>query len=112
MVNGFLEFSDTEECPSADHSSGDQGEESLDLIEPGTAGWGEVEVESLALLWFKPPLYLGAFVGAVVVHDQVNIHLGWQLIFQMGKKSDELATAMTGLTGADHLAVENIESGK
>ena len=107
MVNGFLEFSDTEECPSADHSSGDQGEESLDLIEPG-----EVEVESLALLWLKPPLYLGAFVGAVVVHDKVNIHLGWQLIFQMGKKSDELATAMTGLTGADHLAVENIESGK
>ena len=43
---------------AADAAAGDQGEESLDLIEPGTARRSEVEMEPLPLLGPQPTLNL------------------------------------------------------
>ena len=90
----------------ADHSFGDEGKEPFDLVQPGTACRGEMEAESLPL---QPTLHLGAFVGAVVVHDEMHFLIGRELFFEMIQKPHELPAAVALLTGADDFAVENIE---
>jgi hypothetical protein len=57
-------------------------------------------------------LHLGAFVSAVVVHDEVYFLLYRELLFQMIQKLHELPAPLALLASADHFAVENIESGK
>lgn len=71
-----------------------------------------MEVEPPPLLRPQPALHLCAFVGAVIVHDEMHFLTGWELRFQMVEESYEFATAVAILTGADHFAVENIERGE
>ena len=61
-----------------DHPRGDQGEETLNLIQPRTAGRGEMEVESVPLFRFEPALHLRTLVRAVVVHDEVYFLIRWE----------------------------------
>src|SRR2546429_7339826 len=61
---------------AADHTFRDQGEEAFHLIEPRTAGGGEVEIEVKVLSGFEPPLYGGALVCAVVVQNDVHLQIG------------------------------------
>ena len=56
---------------ASDQSSGNQGKEAFHLVKPGTAGRSEVEMESFPFLRSQPTLHLDAFVGTVVVHDEV-----------------------------------------
>src|SRR5690242_14779985 len=100
------------ECSPADHSSSDQGKESFHLIQPGTAGGSEMVVESRALFRFQPTLYLGAFVAAVVVHNQVDFLVGRQILFQVIQEADEFTTAMSVLARTDDFAIEDIKSGE
>src|SRR5208337_5288632 len=99
----------TVEGSTANHSSGDQGEEPFDLVQPGTAGRGEMEAKSVPLFRLEPPLHLGAFVGAVVVHNEVYCLIGRELLFQMIQKPHELSATVALLTGPDDFAVQNIE---
>ncbi len=76
------------------------------------AGRREMEMEPLPLSRLKPSLHLGAFVGAVVVHDEMHFLIGRELRFQMIEEAYELPAAVAILTGANDLAVEDIERGK
>jgi len=40
-----------------------------------------MEVEAVSLLWFLTRLHLGAFVGAVVIHDEVHFLIDRKLRF-------------------------------
>ena len=50
-------------------------EETLDHVEPRTAGRSEVDVESPVLS--QPVLYLGMFVGGIVIRNQVDFLTTW-----------------------------------
>ncbi len=112
FIDGDFQFVGAMEGAATDHSLSDEGEESFDLIQPGTAGGSEMEVKTLPLLRLHPALYLGAFVSAVVVHDEVNFPFGWQCFLQVIQEADELPAAVAGLAGPDHLAIENVEGGE
>ena len=50
----LLQFACGMEGPGAPRAAGDQGKEALELIEPRTAGWREVELEPFSLLGLEP----------------------------------------------------------
>src|SRR5687767_3544503 len=82
------------EGAAADHASGDQGKEPFDLIQPGTAGRGEMEVESAPPFRLEPALDLCAFVRAVVIHDQVCLLVAGKFPFEVIQEAHKLATAV------------------
>ncbi len=55
-----------------------------------------MKVESAALLGPEPTLDGRALVSAVIVHDKVNIQIGWYFLFQFVEEPDELPAAMAG----------------
>ena len=58
------------EAATADRLSGDLGEPVFDLIEPGTAGRNDVQLE--ARMRHEPAAHGGSLVGRVVVEHQVE----------------------------------------
>ena len=111
-INGPFQFFERVEGASPDHLVGDEAEPPFDLIKPGTAGGREVEVETAASLWLEPVLDAGAFVGAAVIEDQMNVEIGRLLLFQLVEELDELFAAMARQATADDLAIQNIEGCK
>src|SRR5579884_849651 len=71
-----------------------------------------MEVEPFPLPGLQPPLHLGAFVGAVVVQDEMHFPISRKFRLQVIEESDKFPAAMTILAGADDLAVEDIERGE
>ena len=71
-----------------------------------------MKVESAPLFGLQPALYLGAFVSAVIVHDQMHFLIGWQVRFQMVEEPYKLPAAMAALASADDFTVQNIERGE
>ena len=103
-TDGAFEFFHTAEGAAADHTFGDQGEEAFHLIEPRTAGGGEVEIEVAVLSGFEPPLYGGALVCAVVVQNDVHVQVGRDLLLHLVEKLPELFAAMTTCLGSSNPA--------
>src|SRR6267143_2965849 len=60
----------------------------------------------------QPRSHLRLFVGAVVVHHQVQLHLRGELPVQPPQKSQPLLMAMPGVTLTDYLAVQHVEGRK
>ena len=89
-----------------------QSKAPFDLIQPGTAGWGEVEMEATPFLRLPPLLHLRALVRAIVVQDQVNLQIGWNWAFEVIQKADKLAAPRPRLTGANNLPIQDVESGQ
>ena len=89
LVDRLFEFSCTVEGSSADHPASDQSKAPFDLIQPGTAGGGEVEMEATPFLRLPPLLHLRALVRAIVVQDQVNLQIGWNLAFRGDSESGQ-----------------------
>ena len=54
---------------------GDQGEEAFDLVDPGGRGGGEMNMKSRTS--GKPSADRRGLVGAVVVEDEVQVHIRW-----------------------------------
>jgi len=96
LVDGTLQIGDAVIGSSPNHAIRDQSEPALHLIQPGAAGRGEMKVESAALLGPEPTLDGRALVSAVIVHDKVNIQIGWYFLFQFVEEPDELPAAMAG----------------
>lgn len=95
LIDRLLKFIGAVEGTSTNHPSGDQSKESFDLIQPGTAGRCEVEVEAAPPFRFEPALDLSALVCAVIVHDQVHFLIVGKLPFQVMQEANELAAAVT-----------------
>ncbi len=73
---------------------------------------GEVKVEAAALFAFPPALHLRAFVGAVVIQDEVHLQIRRHFLFQLVKKPNEFPPPMTRQTASDDLPVQDVESRK
>ena len=82
------------------------------MIEPGTAGRCEVEVETVALPGFEPTLDSSAFVRAVVVENEMDVEFRSDFLLELIEKLDELFTPMARQATANYLAVEDVEGGK
>lgn len=60
----------------------------------------------------QPGLDLGVFVGDVVVHDQMQVQIGWGLLVDLAQEVQELLVPMLGANTRDHLSVGHIECGE
>lgn len=88
VVNALYELPDAGKRATSDRLVGDQGEESLDLIQPGAVGRDEVHVP--ARPGSQPRLDLRVTVGGIVVADAVDIQLGGHGLDDLAQERQEL----------------------
>ena len=74
FVDRDLQVREAFEDAAPDALAGDLGEEALDHVQPGRRGRGEMEME--AWMPLQPGDDLGMLVGAIVVHDQMEVEIG------------------------------------
>ena len=86
---------------------GEQGEEALDLIEPGGAGRGMVDVPVRALE--QPVAHGRGLVGGVVVHDEMDVDIGRDICLDRIEEAAELSRPVPGEAFADHSAGDDVE---
>ena len=90
------------ERPAPEQAAGEDGEEQLDLVEPGGVGRGEVEVP--ARVRVEPGDDLGCLVDLEVVEDRVDLLAGGDLRLEELEEVEELEPAVAVVDVADDLA--------
>src|SRR5918996_5586062 len=110
VMNRFDEFSDASKRSSTDPLASDLCEPPFHKVQPRTAHRYEVQVEPRMIL--QPLAHLRVLVGAVVVHDQVDLSATGCLPIDALEKSDEFGMAVPRLAGSDHSPIQHIERGK
>ena len=96
--SGF-QFLDAAKRAAPNAFVGEFGEPSLHKVDPGAVGGSEVDMEPWAL--GEPLADDRSFVGAVVVHDEVDIERGRYPGFDHVQKLAELHRAMAAMQLAD-----------
>src|SRR5271166_2428470 len=91
-VDGGLEVDDGSEDPALQSSLGQFGEEALDRVEPRTRGRREVQAK--AFVPVEPRTNLGMLVRSIVVENDVNGFLGWDLRLDGVEEADEFLMAV------------------
>ncbi len=86
---------------------GNLPEPTLHEVQPGTGSGGKVQLESGMPL--DPGFHPRMLVGAVIVHDQMEIEPRWRLSIDLLQETDKLLMSMAGPTVSDHLAVQQVE---
>ena len=82
-------------------------EESLDHVQPRRRRRREVTVEPGML--GKPLLHLGGLMRAIVVQNQMQLHVATRLAVNRAQKPQELLLPMPGQALPDHAAVHNVQ---
>src|SRR5437763_3933940 len=106
-VDLAFEITDGLEGTAADRLVGNQGEPALDLVEPRTVGWGEVQMETGASR--QPRANPWMLMGGVVVADQMHIETGRYVGFNVAQEGQEFLMPMLGFALRQHAAVGNIQ---
>jgi hypothetical protein len=101
-IDFFDEVGGEFESAATDGALGDEGEEALDLVEPGGIGGGEVDVPARPA--GEPSPDLGMLVGSVVVDDEMDVELGWHVGRDVAQEGKELLVAMAGFALGDDRA--------
>ena len=83
------------EGAAANRLVGDQSEEALDLVEPGTVGWDEVDMPARPL--GQPSFDSRVLVRAVIVYDEMDIQPCRDVAFDPAQESQELLCRWRGL---------------
>ena len=101
LENRFLQGGHASERAAPDAFFGDLGEESLDLVQPRSARWREVDLVPGS--FGQPALNAGGFVGRVVVHHQMNVDTRFLRdgLIDVVQEFDKLLLPMPRLTRAD-----------
>jgi len=60
----------------------------------------------------QPGANLGVLVGAVVIHNQVHIKVGWNRLLDLAQKAQKFLVAMAWLALGDHLPGGHVRGGK
>src|SRR5260221_2290889 len=94
-VSFAYEVCDGDKRAAADGALGDQGEEALDLIEPGSIGRREVKMPARPPCEPRPDF--GVLVGGVVVDDEMDIEFCRDIGLDVPEEGEELLVAMAGL---------------
>lgn len=104
------QLSHTGEASFANAILCDVSEESLHKVEPRTACGGEVYLETTVSC--QPFLYVFLLVGAVVVDDEVDVHIIGRLSVDLLEEPQPLDVCVLILGAAYDLAIKVIESGE
>ena len=110
VTNRLLEFLCRTMDPAPELFFGQQGEEALDLVQPGSAGRREVDMP--ARMAGQPASHRRRLVGCVVVHDQMDVEVVGDLGFESAPELKELAAAVTRKALSDDLAGGDVEGGE
>ena len=103
LINALHELADAGERSATNGLVGDQCEEALDLIEPGTVGWNEVHVPARPT--GQPGPDLGMAVRGVVVDDAMDVQCGGHGVVDLAQERQELLMPMTRFASRHHRAV-------
>src|SRR5262245_5275301 len=88
----------------------EQGKKALDLVEPGCAGGGQVDVPARPL--GQPTADQRRLVRGVVVDDEMNIQIARHVRLDLVEEFAELGGAMARKASADDPACGNVERGE
>src|SRR6202163_2558527 len=109
-IDGGLEIDDASEDAALEAPLGEDGEETLDGVEP--TGRGGREMEAPARMTPQPFDHLGVLVSGVVVEDGVDRLAGRDLALDGVQKPDELLMPVALHATADDLALQHVEGGE
>lgn len=107
MINLFDQLMYASEGAATDGALGDDSEPAFDLIDPGAISWSVMDL--VARPHRQPALDLGMLVSGVVVHDQMEVEFGRDVLIEVAKELEKLLMAVAGLALADHLAGGDLE---
>ena len=93
--------------PAPDLFLGQEREEALDLVEPGGAGRGEVDMP--ARMAGQPTLDGRGLVGRVIVHHQMDVEVVGDPGFESAQEFEELPAAVTREALPDDLAGGDVQ---
>lgn len=110
VENGPFEFAHALEGTAANAPRGNLGEEPFHQVQPRRASGGEVYVPVRAP--GEPVPDLGCLMGAVVVHDQVNVQAIRNVGFDGFEEFEELLLPVAAMTGTDNFACRHVQGGK
>ena len=99
-VDGGLKVGRAGEHAPLQASTGEEREPTLDQVEPGGRGRGEVQVPAWAL--DEPVVDELGLVGGRVVEHEVDVEVGRHRRLNLIQEGTELDCAMPPLAGADH----------
>lgn len=102
FLDGGFELGEALEDAAANTVLGDPAKETLDLIEPGSRGRGEVHLE--AAMPFEPGLDLSVLMGSVVVGNQMDAQRLGCIALDGAQKSEPLLVAVPFHALPDHLS--------
>ena len=74
---------------------GDQSKPAFDLIDPGGVGRREVDMEALAT--GEPGADLGMLVSRVIIDDEVDVEVSWNIGVDVLEEAQKLLMAMAWL---------------
>ncbi len=109
LFDGQNQILNVAEASPTDAFVSDFSEPSLDQIHPRARNRDKVQMKSRVSP--KPRFHPGVLVGAVIVHDQMQIELG-SLGIDLLEETDEFLMPLPLHSVANHLAVEHAQSGK
>ena len=110
LVDALHELLDAGERTTADGLVGDQREEALDLVQPGTVGRNEMHVPTRPAR--QPSLDLRVTVGSVVVHDAVHVQLSRHSLVDLAQERQELLVPVAWFAAGQHRPVEHVQRRK
>ena len=73
LLDAGDEVAGASEAATANRLLCDESEPAFNLVEPGSVGRREVDMEAGSLR--EPEAYLGVLVGGVIIHDQMGIEV-------------------------------------
>src|SRR5215207_1884660 len=109
-VDGGDQFVDACKAAFADDVVGELAKEALNEVEPGGAGWSEVNVD--ARMFFQPGADGGMLVCGVVVDDEMQRELCGRLAMEFFEKGEPLNVRVLRCRRAEDPTIEVIERGK
>src|SRR3954462_3636459 len=108
--DGGFEVLNTAMNAAADLLIGQRGKEALDLVQPGTAGRGQMHMPARPLR--QPIADQRGLVGGIVVPDQMHVEIARHAGFDLIEELAEFLCPMARLALADHRAGGDIERGE
>lgn len=108
LLDRMLELSSGAMGAAADLLVGEVGEPPFDHVDPGRAGWREVNVE--ARMAQQPASHGLSLVGAVVVDDQMDLKGARHAVVDAAEELEELLRAVAPEATADDLPAGHVES--
>ncbi len=110
LLNRRDELRDAAEDPTPNPLVCHLTEETFHKVEPRTAGWGEMHMETAMAR--EPPLDLRMLVGGIIIRDQVQGFVLGDLLVEQPQKRQPFLVAMARQARGDDGALGDIQRGK